>query len=1199
MAKILLNVEINNALAKKQLSELEKTIETIASSLNKVKVNKDLSAQINSLTKYYKAVAKAATSATTATEKRRLSEQKLATEVKRTLTQAEKERAATANAEKAVVSLTKAKMQLAQASEKAANATKQDTKAIEKNTEANEKQTQSIFSMAKGFAEWQVAAALIMRPLNLLRSAVQSVGDTLVETEDRVIELKRVLSENISNKQVSDQLYKIAQQYGQTFDNVSEIALNFARAGMSWTETIQATEAAVLALNVAELDASEASDGLISIMNQFGLEANELTLVIDKLNKTADNFPVTTEKILSALQRTGSAAKNANLDLDETVSLVTALSKATNRSGENIGTALNSLIQFSTKDTALDTFAQLGGGVQTAVENYRKGAGDVLDIWRELSTVIQSRNNSSQNILGGLFGDDDWRSLNEELQDALGENFATVTEIYDTASTFRKNYFIALLDNMDTVEEAMKVMDDAAGYSAKENEQYLDTYTAKVNTLKTKWEELANDEQGLLKLKKTLVDIGIGVLELVDKLGGLIPTLRTIAILVGTIVAIAKFDAIISGISKISTFITGIAKVLPLIIHPIQSLTAALYGAARGVSTITTVTKVASVVAKSALGIVGLVLSAVSVGVGLWQKYNQEQAEAREQAIQKWEANKEEAKSLDELLEKYKSYTDYASTEAKQTEKELISLLGEKANVLSTLTQGTDEYREALINLSETQQKIYLAEKTAAESAAGEKLSKANVGGKFRRAWLVNDTADILEKAGVDVTYYDLGEAYASYSISGLSSEKTAEAQKNNYQILLDTYAKLSDAYLKATDEGNQKEAEKIRKVWEMVGSAIDDAEGSVEEYENALQEAKNATDTIKNATDDLANTVQDLSAASDSKIKSLLEKLTAQRDAIKSAHDEEEKRKAVLEAENKLLDAQNDKIKAQKQLLEAMENRNVRVYNAQTGQWEWNANAKTVENAKEQVEKAQENIEKAQEDLDKARYNAEIAAYDEIIKYLENGGRDIDELKKIFEKWQETYNGTLLEGEPKFLKDIMDAFEAVKISLKKLTGEDKKGTQTSSNKSSVDDFYQIKKVDGKTTNNPTFVLEDKNNPLKNRQFSMYDNGGILEGMGGIKATSRPEMILPPEITEKLLEPTNNERFKNIAKAMGFMIHDPFQSLQPIDTRNIIRNYGGNTDNRNYDNRNYHINGVPISTQMAETHTLKEIIDCFSLIPND
>ena len=1194
MAKILLNVEINNALAKKQLSELEKTIETIASSLNKVKVNKDLSAQINSLTKYYKAVAKAATSATTATEKRRLSEQKLATEVKRTLTQAEKERAATANAEKAVVSLTKAKMQLAQASEKAANATKQDTKAIEENTEANEKQTQSIFSMAKGFAEWQVAAALVMRPLNLLRFAVQDIGNTLVETEDRVIELKRVLSENIPNKQISDQLYKIAQQYGQTFDNVSEIALNFARAGMSWAETIQATEAAVLALNVAELDASEASDGLISIMNQFGLEANELTLVIDKLNKTADNFPVTTEKILSALQRTGSAAKNANLDLDETVSLVTALSKATNRSGENIGTALNSLIQFSTKDTALDTFAQLGGGVQTAVENYRKGAGDVLDIWRELSTVIQSRNNSSQNILGGLFGDDDWRSLNEELQDALGENFATVTEIYDTASTFRKNYFIALLDNMDTVEEAMKVMDDAAGYSAKENEQYLDTYTAKVNTLKTKWEELANDEQGLLGLKKTLVDIGINVLELVDKLGGLIPTLRTIAILVGTIVAIAKFDAIDTKIASIAT--------------TIKSLVETSKTAKQGVDSLAAATKLASLAAKSALGIIGLVLAAVSVGVGLWQKYNQEQAEAREQAIQTWEAHKEEAKSLDELLEKYKSYTDYASTEAKQTEKELISLLGEKVNVLSDLTEDTDEYREALINLSEKEKEIYLAEQTAALSAAKTNLGKAHIERKFigQNLLLQNGMSNVLSNAGVELDYFGSGVT-TNFSIKGLSSKKDAESQLRNYQILQEVYEKLIVELNKATRARNQEYIDEVSTVFSKVSAALNEAKGSVTDYENALKAVKNATDAANNATDDLADTVQDLSAASDSKIKSLLEKLTAQRDAIKSAHDEEEKRKAVLEAENKLLDAQNDKIKAQKQLLEAMENRNVRVYNAQTGLWEWNANAKTVENAKEQVEKAQENIEKAQEDLDKARYNAEIAAYDEIIKYLENGGRDIDELKKIFEKWQETYNGTLLEGEPKFLTDIMEAFEAVKISLKKITGEDKE---------------EEKKPEKKpTTSNTTNTIKPKKDPPKidfgvdnwgistptikgslpntKRSDYIYDNGGILEGMGGIKATSRPEMVLPPEITEKLLEPTNNERFKNIAKAMGIMIHDPFQSLQPIDTRNIIRNYGGNTDNRNYDNRNYHINGVPISTQMAETHTLKEIIDCFSLIPND
>jgi TP901 family phage tail tape measure protein len=200
--------------------------------------------------------------------------------------------------------------------------------------------------MAQGFFQWQMAATLVMKPLQMVRNAWASINETLVKTEDAVISLQRVLNNpSLSNSDISGKLYNLAQRYGQTFDNVNDIAQNFARTGMSWVETIQATESALLALNVAELDATQASEGMIAIMQQFGYEASELTGIIDMLNKVADNFAVTTDKLLTALQRTGSSAKNAKLDLAETVGIITALSEATGRSGENIGTAVNSLIQ--------------------------------------------------------------------------------------------------------------------------------------------------------------------------------------------------------------------------------------------------------------------------------------------------------------------------------------------------------------------------------------------------------------------------------------------------------------------------------------------------------------------------------------------------------------------------------------------------------------------------------------------------------------------------------------------------------------------------------------------------------------------------------------------------------------------------------------------------------------------------------------
>lgn len=438
---------------------------------------------------------------------------------------------------------------------------RQETK---QNTDAVVKHGDSVASLAKKFVLWQAAATLVMQPINMVRNAVSSLNETLVETETRLVELNRVLPEGSATaREEADALYGLAEKYGQTFDNVSQIAVNFARTGLGWQDTLKATESAVLALNVAELDTEEATNGLIAIMSQFNLQASDLTLVVDKLNKTADNFPVTSEKLLKALQRTGSSAQNANLSLDETIGLVTSLSKATGRSGENIGTAVNSLIQYSSKAESLDIFAQLNEDTAKKVDDYRHGLATILDVWQSVSDVIQNMNSEQEELLKGLTESEDITNLNSELHDELGDIFEQVSDVYGTANTFRKNYFIALLGNMQTVLDAQNVASDAEGYSQKENLQYLDTYEAKANTLKSTWEEFVNDEQGFLGFKKGLVDAGTTLLNILDSVGGLKTALLSIGVILlnitkeQTIGKIVQFFAGKGFIDKFKNFITS------------------------------------------------------------------------------------------------------------------------------------------------------------------------------------------------------------------------------------------------------------------------------------------------------------------------------------------------------------------------------------------------------------------------------------------------------------------------------------------------------------------------------------------------------------------------------------------------------------------------------------------------------------------
>lgn len=531
MAKIILNVDLNSAPAKEQLKSLQNAIQSIATTLSNVKADKNLTAQINALTKNYTALANASQKVTKVNNQNAIAEEKLA-QAK------EKTRKATADANTAEEKTTQARIKSQQATEKHTQSTEKNTKSVEKNNN----------SFIKGRLEMTAYLASVQ----ILQSAFTSLNQTLVETEDATIALQRVLPEgSATNKQIIDDLYEMSQSYGQAFDGVQQATQNFAKAGLDYEDSLKATKAALVAVNVAELDVTQATEGMIAIMTQFGYTANDLMNIVDMLNKVGDQYAVSSDKLLTALQRTGSTAANANLSLEETIGLVTALSEATGRSGENIGTAVNSLIQYTRKASSLDVFAQLSDGAAQAVEDFRLGGADILDIWREVATSINSMSAEQENLLNEWLATDEMQSLTQELHDELGDIFETEEQVYGTANTYRQNYFIALLKNMDTVMEATQTAQNAQGYSQAENEKYMQTYTAQVTALTAQWQHLVSEEQGFLDFKKDLVEFASGILQVIENTGGLAQLLKEVSIIGVTVFGV-------KNINNIKTFVDNI-----------------------------------------------------------------------------------------------------------------------------------------------------------------------------------------------------------------------------------------------------------------------------------------------------------------------------------------------------------------------------------------------------------------------------------------------------------------------------------------------------------------------------------------------------------------------------------------------------------------------------------------------------------------
>ena len=181
-------------------------------------------------------------------------------------------------------------------------------------------------------------------------------------------------------------------------------------------------------------------------------------------------------------------------------------------------------------------------------------------------------------------------------------------------------------------------------------------------------------------------------------------------------------------------------------------------------------------------------------------------------------------------------------------------------------------------------------------------------------------------------------------------------------------------------------------------------------------------------------NINDDLAKAEEERLKKLEEEaklLEAQRklqqemfDNLKSIVDDYyskliSDKEEELSLEEKILAVQ----KAEAALSNAQRERNVRYYNASTGQWEWTANAKNVKSAQDALKKAQDDLTKYQRDQ---AWKAFKSAWEYVAEQIKSGAMTFQEaydyMYKEMKRIQDTYGvdlGLTLEDSIGGFKDL------------------------------------------------------------------------------------------------------------------------------------------------------------------------------------
>lgn len=376
-----------------------------------------------------------------------------------------------------------------------------------------------------------------------------------------------------------------------------------------------------------------------------------------------------------------------------------------------------------------------------------------------------------------------------------------------------------------------------------------------------------------------------------------------------------------------------------------------------------------------------------------------------------------------------------------------------------------------------------------------------------------------------------------------------------------------------------------------------------------------------------------------------LRKKAQAEIDALKKARDAEtavideqiealKKQNEETERGEKLEELKLNILKKQDALLNARNERTVRQYNAATGQWEWVADPSKVKKAEEDLEDAKKDLRDYEREVEldlalselEARKKAIEAAYqikiDAWNDYLDGLSSAVDREKELLDESVKNNQdaadkikdiqgsggsggsggGTVVSPGGKDMSDVTDkdaypdrpsagSYNNMGISAATIksmqrwygVSEDGMWGQASydaagyRNASEANQFWRGHYSNG----THEWGRADSYSELKSK-YHLYDSGGVLHGLGGIKATMRDEMVLPPDITERLLKPSSEPVFRQRMDEMRCLL-----GMTPVS-----QSVAGSADNRSYTDHSgaeYHINGITMTQEQAERTPIAEI----------
>ena len=367
------------------------------------------------------------------------------------------------------------------------------------------KETSGLFkeigTTLKNSIKWNIASSVI----NTFSGKVQEAYGYVKNLDSSLNDIRIVTGKSADEMdKFAEKANKAAQNLGKSTTDYTKASLIYYQQGLSDEESAARADVTLKAANVTQQNTQEVSEQLTAVWNGYKVSAQEAELYVDKLAAVAAGTASDLEELSTGMSKVASAANSLGVDVDQMNAILSTSISVTRQAPETIGSAYKTIFARMSTIAAGGVDEEDGATLTSYTEKMSKLGVNVLDAnnqLRKMGDVVEE--------VGGK-----WDTFSKEQQIALAQVMA---------GTRQYNNLIALFDNWDKYTEALNMSANAAGTLNKQNEIYMESTQAKLQSLSTAVEGVFDSllsGKDIGKVADTLTPIVGEIESIIDAIGG-------------------------------------------------------------------------------------------------------------------------------------------------------------------------------------------------------------------------------------------------------------------------------------------------------------------------------------------------------------------------------------------------------------------------------------------------------------------------------------------------------------------------------------------------------------------------------------------------------------------------------------------------------------------------------------------------------